>query len=210
MTELVIKLTQKFPFFSKNLIQEIAKYGVVKNIENKTTILTTGDNVRMLPVVLDGIIKVYSIYEDKEFLLYYLKSSESCIMSFSACIENKKSEITAITESDSTLILLPSEKVKFWLKKYESFNKLFFKLYDQRYLDMINTLNHILFENIENRLLRYLYETRRIKGTSELAIKHREVAEDLGTAREVISRLLKKLEKDKIITQLKGGIIKIL
>jgi CRP/FNR family transcriptional regulator len=131
-------------------------------------------------------------------------------MSLSTCLNDKKSSVTAIAESNSTIMLLPSDKVKKWINNSPAFNNIFYELYNTGYSDMINTLNQVLFENIEDRLLKYLHETKRIKQNSELKLKHREIADDLGTAREVISRMLKKLEKDKRIHQEKNGIIKIL
>ena len=192
-------LHQMFPNFETEMLEEILEVGIIKNFAKDSEILRVGQFVKMLPVVLKGTVKVFTSYDEKEFLLYYILSTESCIMSLPACLDETPSAIFAVAEEDSEILLIPASSIKKWVKKYYGFNSLFYNLYNKRYSDMVNTLNQVLFENMEQRIYDYLLEKREIKNSSFLEIKHRQIAAELGTAREVVSRMLKKLEKDKKI-----------
>ncbi|WP_457619331.1 Crp/Fnr family transcriptional regulator [Lutibacter sp.] len=157
-------------------------------------------------MVLTGLIKVFSRYEDKELLLYYIKPSESCVMSFSASLKNAPSQVFAITEEDTTVLLLPASKIDGWVKKFPNFNQLFFEQYNVRYHELLKTINHLLFDKLDVRLYNYLIEKKDITKKNPIKISHRQIANELGTAREVISRLLKKLEGENKVKQLSNQI----
>ncbi len=127
-------------------------------------------------------------------------------MSFSSLINEEPSRIFAVTEEETEIIILPREKIKEWIKKYRSLNSLFFRLYDLRYIDLLDMLRTALFENLDKRLIDYLKEKRAISGNDIVKITHREIANDLGTAREVVSRIIKKLEHDGKVQQLSNSI----
>ncbi|MCF6365834.1 MAG: Crp/Fnr family transcriptional regulator [Bacteroidales bacterium] len=207
MIEINLKLLkQKFPQFEKKMLKEMLSSGIVKEIPEAVEVIRHGQYLKMLPVVLDGVVKVYSQYEDKEFLLYYIKSQESCIMSMSAVLHNSPSRIFAVTGTDTVLMMFPVDKVKKWVKTSPAFNSLFYNLYDDRYSDLINTLNQVLFEKLDKRLYEYLQEKSKVSGLKKINITHKVIATELGTAREVVSRILKKLENNKQIIQGKGNI----
>ena len=197
-------LKQKFPNFEKRMLKDMLSYGMIKEIPGGTEVIRFGQYMKMLPIVLDGVVKVYSQYEDKEFLLYYIQSSESCIMSLSAVLNDTPSRIFAVTGTDSTIMMFPSKMVKKWIKDFGAFNNLFYHLYDNRYNDLIETLNQVLFEKLDKRLYDYLFEKTKISGLKEIKITHKQIAEEVGTAREVVSRILKKLETNNQIVQGKG------
>jgi len=199
-------LKKKFPNFEKRMLKDMLAYGIVKDVPGDSEVIRHGQYMKMLPVVLDGIVKVYSQYETKEFLLYYIQANESCIMSLSAVINDTPSRIFAVTGTDSTIMMFPSKIVKKWIKEYGAFNSLFYNLYDNRYNDLIETLNQVLFEKLDKRLYDYLIEKSKVSGLNEIKITHRQIAEEVGTAREVVSRILKKLETNKQIEQGKGYI----
>ena len=138
--------------------------------------------------------------------MYYIKAKQSCIVSFAAATYNQPSDIYAITESESKILLLPSSKIVSWTNKYPRFNKLFLGLYHQRYLDLLETVNQLVFKNLDQRVLSYLSKLSKENGPAHINIRHHEIARDLGTAREVVTRVIKKLEKEKKVIQSSNGI----
>lgn len=197
-------LKNKFQSFEKQLLDEMLKFGVVKEVPKGMEVIRHGQYLKMLPIVIEGVVKVYSQYEDKEFLLYYIQPQESCIMSLSAVLKNRPTRIFAVTGTDVSILLIPADKVKNWIKIYPSFNSLFYSLYDDRYSDLIETLNNVLFEKLDKRIYEYLLEKSKVAGLKKLRITHKIIALEMGTAREVVSRILKKLENNNQIKQEKG------
>ena len=184
-----------------DLQREIEAHGMVKEIPRGTEILREGQYVKVIPLLMEGLIKVFSRRDDKELLLYYIKPEESCIMSFAAGIKNEPSMIYAVTEEDTTALLLPADKVRQWIRQYPDINSLFFQQYNLRYTDLLSTIHQLLFDRMDKRILDYLVNKVRLTGRNPVKISHREIASDLGTAREVVTRLLKKLEAEGSIHQ---------
>jgi CRP/FNR family transcriptional regulator, anaerobic regulatory protein len=194
------------PAFSTELLTEIAAAGSVVEMPEGKEILREGQYVKVVPIVLQGLVKVFTSTEEKELLLYYIGSAQSCIMSFSAGLSNSPSRIFAITEEPTTLLLLPADKLSIWIKQYPALNELFYQQYNLRYIEMLDTINSLLFEKMDQRLYNYLQEKIKHKGEKVLHLLHKQIAAELGTAREVITRVLKKLEQEGRIRQLPGGI----
>ncbi|MEL6254369.1 MAG: Crp/Fnr family transcriptional regulator [Bacteroidota bacterium] len=193
-------LTSHLPFIEADLLDEWENLMQLATFSDGQTILTEGGGVPGIPIVVSGRIKVFRRKEDKELLLYYIRSGESCAMSFHACMSQENSQVYAVSEGETEALLIPSEKLQGWMRKYPSLNAYMFNIYNRRYTDLLETLDHILFGNMEDRLLHYLVE--KIKGTdsSRIQLSHQEIAYEMGTAREVISRILKKLELEGKIT----------
>ncbi|MBK7305705.1 MAG: Crp/Fnr family transcriptional regulator [Chitinophagaceae bacterium] len=187
-------------------IDQLEKFGIIKDFSEQTEILREGQYVKYVPLVLEGAVKVFTRHEDKELLLYYIESGESCIMSFNAGLKSTASKVFAVADKKSLLLLLPVEKLNEWVKSFPSLNELFFNLYDQRYASLLDTINHLLYSRLDQRLYNYLQETARQKNSKIINIRHRQMAAELGTAREVISRVMKKLEQEGKVKQLQGGI----
>lgn len=194
------------PQLSEALQKQFASEGTLTELESSTEILKEGQSVKVIPIVLDGLVKVFTRYEDKELLLYYIRPRESCVMSFLAGIKNQPSRIFALTEEKTLLLLLPAQKVERWINEYPQLNGLFYDLYNNRYSELIDTLHQLIFQKLDARLYDYLVEKSRLKATSLLDLRHREIALDLGTSREVITRVLKKLEKEGKVRQTHLGI----
>jgi CRP/FNR family transcriptional regulator len=129
-------------------------------------------------------------------------------MSFSSALANEPSKIYAVTEDKTKVILLPVEKVNAWVKQFPEMNTLFFNQYNIRYHELLETIRYLLFHKLDKRIYDYLIEKSRVKGIKKLDIRHKQIAYELGTAREVVSRIIKKLEKEGKIIQ-EGGIIEI-
>jgi CRP/FNR family transcriptional regulator len=201
-------ITQTYQF-SKQLLEVIENNSQQMEIPGNTEIMREGQYIKSIPIVKKGLVRVYSRYEDKELLLYYIKPTESCVMTFDAGLNNSPSKIYATTEEVTTVLLMPVQKVFQWLKEFPELNLIFFKQYNSRYTEFIEMINQILFERLDKRLYDYLNSKVKIKNQNPVKISHREIANDLGTAREVVTRVLKKLEQEKKVTQ-RSGYIKIL
>lgn len=200
------KLKSLLPFLEDALIEEIISKSAHVTIPPQQQIVREGQFIKTIPLVIDGLVKVTTSHGDKEILLYYIQPTQSCIMSFSVSFDNEPSKISAYTEDQTEILLLPLDEVKEWMLRYPSLNQLFFKQFNLRYTDMIETIGELIFDKLDQRLLKYLQERARITDRKLLEISHREIAEDLATSREVITRTLKKLEEDNQIQQMKGGI----
>lgn len=184
-----------------HLVAEILTYSKVMDIPKDTVILKEGQYVKVIPIVVDGLIKVFSSYEDRELLLYYIKPDESCIMSFAASLKNEPSKVFAMTEEDCKVILLPVDHVSQWIKQFPDMNTLFFQQFNVRYIELLDTINHILFDKMDQRLWLYLQEKFKLTRQNPLKLSHRQIANELGTVREVISRVMKKLEHENKVRQ---------
>ncbi|NUN99568.1 MAG: Crp/Fnr family transcriptional regulator [Saprospiraceae bacterium] len=204
-----IDLAKILPHLNEDLVSEIMLASTVKDVPKGTEILRIGQYVKVIPFVLKGLIKVFSSYEDKELLLYYIRPHESCVMSFTAHLKNEPSLVFALTEEDTTILLLPVDKVSHWIRRYPDINQLFFQQYNLRYNDLIDTINHLLFDKMDKRLYDYLQEKVTITKKNPLKISHRQIAGELGTAREVVSRVMKKLEVEGKVKQ-SGNYIELL
>ncbi|MEO1049284.1 MAG: Crp/Fnr family transcriptional regulator [Bacteroidota bacterium] len=186
---------------SPQLKEEIIQASSIKEIPENTTILRAGQYVKVVPIVLEGLIKVFTSFNDKELLLYYIKPDESCIMSFSSGLRNDPSHVFAITEEPTTALLLPVDKMNSWIREYPDINSLFYRQYNTRYVDLLDTINHLLFNKMDERLMNYLEERIKLTQKNPLKISHRQIAQELGTAREVVSRIMKKLENEGKVKQ---------
>jgi len=200
------EIEKKLSRFGHEIISKILDASSIVEVPKGTEIIKEGQYIKTVPLVVEGLVKVFMRQEDKELLLYYIKAFESCVMSFSAGLKNEKSKVFAITEENTTIILIPTDKLSIWINKYPKLNELFYSQYNIRYLDLLQTINHLLFDKLDKRLLSYLKEKVALTGKNPIIISHREIANDLGTAREVISRIIKKLEKENKAIQLKDSI----
>jgi CRP/FNR family transcriptional regulator len=194
-------IKKAFPFLNQALLEEIAKHSTIQTIPADQLILKEGQYVKVIPLVLDGLIKVYSTHEDKDLLLYYIQPNESCIMSFSSSLKDEPSKVYAITEEETTAALLPVEMVSKWIKQYPDINTLFFMQFNMRYSELLETINHILFDSLDKRIYSYLEEKIRLTKSNPIKISHRQIASELGTAREVVSRIMKRLETEGKVKQ---------
>lgn len=192
-------LKKLIPQIDSELLHFIANDTVEMDLPADTTLLKTGNYVQSVPLVINGLIRVSRIEEDKELLLYYIHPGEMCIMSFSACCSNSASLIEAVTLEETKLLLIPSVKLREWIANYPQFNYYIYGMFNNRYLDLIETIDQLIFSHLDERLLNYLKEKAMLSGNNAVNITHQQIATDMGTAREVISRLLKKLERENKI-----------
>lgn len=181
---------------SPELIDKLYQYSMLKTYEAGEVILNENAHVRSIPIVTSGTLKVMRTEEDgREILLYYIKAGESCIMSFLGGLHNETSKVKAEVEEDAEILFLPIEKVSLFIKEYPQWLDYIFRLYHKRFEELLEIINAIAFKKVDERLLALLHKKQALTGNKTLSITHEQLANELGTARVVVSRLLKQLEE---------------
>jgi CRP/FNR family transcriptional regulator, anaerobic regulatory protein len=184
--------------FEKGLVDEILEFAKVIEVKEGEVVLDYGKNITFMPLVLSGTLRVIrKDEEDKEILLYYLSDNESCAMAYACCMEAKKSEVKMVAEDKAEIIKLPHHKLDSWLHKYPSWKTYIFASFTHRFNELLKSLDSLAFHKLDQRLIKYLQNKSKILGKNSLPLSHNQIAEELGTSRVVISRLLKQLENDK-------------
>jgi CRP/FNR family transcriptional regulator len=186
--------------FEPALLKEIQQFGAIQNFKEGDLIMDYGKYIRMMPIILNGTVKVLRKDDDgNEILLYYLSSNESCSMAYSCCIEARKSEVKAIAEDDVELIAIPHIKLDEWLCKYAGWKNYIMRSFNERFIELLKSIESIAFHKLDERLIAYLKERQRITGSGVIKVSHNLIADELATSRVVISRLLKQIENSKKI-----------
>lgn len=183
--------------FEKELLEDIASAGTLRNVHQGDVLMDIGETITHMPLLLEGAIKV--LREDEkgdELLLYFLERGDSCAMTFSCCMGKRKSDIRAIAEADTQLIMIPVEKMQEWMVKYQSWRTYILDSYHTRMIELLETVDTLAFMKMDERLLKHLQDKAKVNHNDMIQSTHQEIAYDLNTSRVVISRLLKKLEKE--------------
>ncbi|MCB9081783.1 MAG: Crp/Fnr family transcriptional regulator [Lewinellaceae bacterium] len=195
--QLLDLIHKKYPAIAeKGLQEEIASVGKLVQYKAGEVIMDIGSYVKMVPLVIEGSIKVVREDEEgNELFLYYLQSGETCSMSFTCCMMNKRSEIRTVAEENTTIIGIPMRYMDEWMSKYQSWKNFVMQTYDFRMLELVKTIDSIAFKKMDERLLEYLKKKVQATGSKTISATHQEIAYDLNASREAVSRLLKQLEK---------------
>ncbi len=197
---------KKLSFLTPKLLEKIIEKSSVQEFPKGTEILREEQYVKVLPIVINGLVKVYSKFDEKELLLYYIEPDQSCVMTFYAALKNTPSKVYAITEEDSKILLIPVKHLPNWLKEFPDFNILFYNQFNLRYLELLDTIRHLLLDKMDKRLYDHLKKKSLLINNNSIKMSHKQIAKELGTAREVITRVLKKLETDGKLEQNDDGI----
>ncbi|MEQ5792262.1 Crp/Fnr family transcriptional regulator [Muricauda sp. NFXS6] len=185
-------------YFEQPLIDEILNEGKLVELPAGETIMDIGQYIRSIPLLLSGAIKVLREDEEgDELLLYYLEQGETCSVTMACCMGQTKSEIRAITETDTKMVMVPVGKMEEWMGKYKGWRNYVFESYQNRLNELLLTVDSIAFKNLDQRLMDYLKKKVEVTKDNRINSTHQEIAYDLHTSRVVVSRLLKKLEKMK-------------
>lgn len=183
-----------------DLKEEIKRVGEIQSFEKGELLIREGQYLKVLPIVLKGSIRVFQTHEDREILLYYVLPQETCIMSLAACLFNNESPSNAITEEDTDVLFIPSNYINVWQRKFSSWNEFILKAYRNRYDELLDSFNNVVFKKIDERIMSYLNEYSLNHNTNKIPLSHQALAYELGTTRVVISRILKNFEtKGKVI-----------
>jgi CRP/FNR family transcriptional regulator len=189
-------IRQFFPQLPELDLQEkIAEFGTQVDFNPGETIIDYGQYIRFVPMVMQGSIKVMREDEEgNELILYYLNPGETCAVSLTCCMANKKSTIRAVAEDDVSIIAIPIKYMDEWTRDHPSWKNFVMNTYQTRFDEMLNTLDQIAFKRMDERLVKYLQDKAEVLKSQTINISHQDIAKELNTSREVVSRLLKKLE----------------
>lgn len=200
MTDLHQSITNKFSVLQPELIDEMVEVADVKTVPAGEVIVRTGQYIRSTMLVLDGLIKIYREDEEgNEFFMYYLDGGKACALSLFCTVVQEKSEIKAKADTESVIIAIPLHHTDQWMMKYKSWNQFALGSYRQRFEELLQTIDHIAFRNMDERLMFYLKRHQQKLQSNNIHISITEIATELNSSREVISRLLKKMSEKGVV-----------
>ena len=182
------------------LIEEIISQGKLITVKEGETLIGIGEAIKHIPLLLSGAIKISRLDDDgDELLLYFIEKGDVCAMTLTCCIGQSKSEIKAVAETVTEIVLIPVENMNLWLQKYNSWRTFVFESYNNRFTEMLHSIDSLAFMNMHERVMRYLRDKVIVTKDSMLNTTHQDIAYDMHTSRVVISRILKSLERDNKI-----------
>ena len=186
----------------QRLVEEIYTVGRLKKASANQVVISPDSPGSEVPIVISGLLKVMrQDANGDEVFLYYLEGGETCAMSITCCIEGKKAAYSVLAVEDTSMWMVPMGYLDSWITKYASFRRFVFGSYQMRFEELLSTIDSVVFHNMDERLHKYLLDTKQATGSFEIRKTHEEIARELNTSRVVISRLMKKLEKEDKIEQ---------
>ncbi len=189
------------PFqFEEELLDEINEIGTLIDFKAGDLMIDLDQYIKGMPILLSGAVKIMrEDFDEGELLLYFLEKGDTCAMTMSCCLGDKKSQIRAIAETDGQLVMIPIHKMDEWLAKYPSWRRLVIDGYHHRLDEMLGAIDNLAFNDMNQRLKNYLLDVATINHGKVIHKTHQEIAYELNTSRVVISRLLKALEKEDFL-----------
>lgn len=189
-------LKKIFPDWEEGLYEAIIHNAELKVAKAGTTLLKLGQNIKSAMLVVEGTVKLYQEGEDGgEFFMYHLNPGEACAVTLVCNYHNEQSQVLAKAVTDIQYLAIPIEFMEKWLNEYKSWHYFVIKTYRSRYEELLKTINETAFKNMDERLEFYIKKHIKQFGNT-VHLTHLEIANDLNTSREVISRLLKKMENN--------------
>ncbi|HMI66552.1 MAG TPA: Crp/Fnr family transcriptional regulator [Cyclobacteriaceae bacterium] len=205
--EATIDLFGKLKSFSEPELQkEILKHGKLLKANKGDILIKEGQHLNFLPIVIKGQIRVYQQKEDREILLYYVGPEQTCMMSLSSAYFDYNSAANGMATEPTEILVLPSYLIADWQLKYPSWNKFIIKTFKSRYDELLATFGSVAFTPIQGRVKQYLLERMKKDNSKKIPVSHQTLANELGTTRVVVSRILKQFEKDKTLKLYRGYI----
>jgi CRP/FNR family transcriptional regulator len=186
-----------YSFLENDLLEEIRQKGVRKKFRTNEPLIREGQFISSFPLIINGMIRISRTNDDgNELLLYYLKENEVCAMSLTCCMAHSKSNVMAFAEIETEALMVPVELLDKWIYEYPSWRQFVMQTFQSRFRELIETIDSIAFLKLDERLVKYFVDRYQKSGNMTFSGTHQELALQLNTSREVVSRLLKKLEKD--------------
>jgi CRP/FNR family transcriptional regulator, anaerobic regulatory protein len=186
-------------FRDPQLVEEIKKYTRIKLVEKDTVLIQPGDDIVFVPLVQKGVLRIVrQDHEGREIFLYHLYPGQTCAMAINCCQADRKSMVKAIAEDDTEVMQVPVKLVEEWFK-YPEWKTYINSTYGARFAELIEVIDLIAFSNMDKQVLHYLKQRAKAANTRALYITHQEIADELHTHREAISRLLRTMEQKNIV-----------
>lgn len=190
------ELKSIFPSFEDSLITELATASDRKTFKDGALLMKTGQYIRSTMIVLDGLVKVFREDEEgDEYFMYFIEPGQACALSMVCSTTQDTSELTAIAVGDIEVLTVPLSKMDEWMAKYKNWYQFVLKTYRKRFEELLVTIDHIAFRNMDERLAFYLQKTQKTLKSNIIPLTHAEIANELNSSREVITRLMKKLSE---------------
>jgi len=194
-----MNITEQFKhIFEPELLKELEAKTKHVFVKEGDIILDIGQTVRVIPIVLSGTLKISRVDDNgQELLLYYVSSKESCAMTFTCCMQHFPSEVKATAEDSVEFLAVPIGIMDEWMMKYPTWKSFVMKTIRNRFNELLRSIDQLAFQKLDERLIRYLKEKSKVTGSSLINLSHEQIAVEMASSREVISRLLKRLENEK-------------
>ena len=204
------ELAIHFPTLERDLLSEILQVAEIKTVHEDETIVRTGQNIRSAILVIDGLVKIYrEDPEGGEYFMYYLDEGKACAISLVCALGKGTSSVRAKAVTESTILIVPPHYVDVWIGRYKSWAQFAINSYRERFEELLQIIDHIAFRNMDERLVFYLRRHQEKLNTNIISSSFTEIAQELNSSREVISRLMKKLS-EKGVVQLHGSHVEII
>ena len=189
-----------FPQFETELMNEIIANGVIKTIPAGEVLMRTGQFIKSTMLILEGNVKVFRENEDGgEFLMYFLQPGEACAISIICAAKTEASRVMAKTTEETTVLMIPLQLLDRWMLDYKSWYHFVLSTYRNRFDELLVLIDQVAFRNMDERLLSYLERHAKVHNSSIISLSHQQIADELNSSREVISRLLKKMEQRHMV-----------
>lgn len=189
-------LKKIFPEWEEGLYDAIIENADLKEAKAGTILLKHGQNIKSAMLVVEGTIKLYQEDEEGgEFFMYHLNPGEACAVTLVCNYHHEQSQVLAKAVTDISYLSIPIEFMDKWLNEFKSWHYFVIRTYRSRYEELLKTIHAIAFKNMDERLEFYIKRQVEQFGTT-VQLTHQEIANDLNTSREVVSRLLKKMENN--------------
>ncbi|MEY3982983.1 MAG: hypothetical protein RL160_540 [Bacteroidota bacterium] len=190
------------------LLEEMAAVGNIKFVQAGDVLIQTGQYIRSTVLVISGNIKIFRESEEGgEFLVYYLRPGNACAVSMICAMKRDTSEVSAIAVEDSEVLLVPLERMDTWMMRYTSWNHFVLGNYRERFEELLQVVDQIAFRSLDERLEFHLQRLAKHSNSLTIQASHQDIANDLNSSREVISRLLKKMEQKGLVNLQRNQII---
>lgn len=190
------------------LINEILSCGVMAKYKEGDIVLDINQKIESIPLMLTGSIKIMREDDNgNEIFLYYIESGSICAASLTCCMNSHRSNILAIVEEDATFLAVPTAFMDIWMAKYRSWRSYVLSSYALRYDELLEVVDLLAFKRMDDRVANYLQEKASLHQTNTIRTSHQDIAHDLNTSREVVSRILKQMERDGNLELKRGHIV---
>ena len=194
------KISSLFPSFERELVGSMSEKADIKEFQAGQLMMKTGQNIRSTMLITRGLVKIFREDADgNEFFMYYLQPGQACALSMICATKHETSQIMARAMTDTESISIPLEYMDKWMTQYKSWYHFVLESYRSRFEELLITVDHIAFRNMDERLLFYLKKQKETLKSNRLYLSNTEIASDLNSSREVISRLMKKLADRQLI-----------
>ncbi len=171
------------------MLREFQQVAWLARIPTGSDIFTEGDLVEAIALLLSGVVRVYKIGESgREITLYRFGDGQSCILTANAILSQKTFPAVATVERETEAVMIPAEKFREWVNKYELWRDYVFDLFSERLSNVMALVDEVVFRRLDARLAAFLVS--RARWANPLRLTHQQIAAELGSSREVISRLL--------------------